>query len=330
MKRHILSCVFHVTSVLTMCLAASPASAAELHVLKKFEFDREGGWDYLTVDGKARRVYVSHGSHVLVVDADSGKQVGDIPNTPGVHGVALAPELGKGFISDGRAGDVTIFDLKSLNVLGTVKAGENPDAILFDPASRRVFAFNGRSHDATVIDASTHAVAGTLALGGKPEFAVTDGQGQVFVNLEDKSELLAIDPKKLTITHRWPLAPCEEPTGLALDAAHRRLFAGCSNKLMAVVDANTGKLMTTLPIGGGVDGIAFDADRQLAFSSNGEGSLTVVHEDSPEKFSVVTNVKTEPGARTLALDPTSHHVYLVTGPRKGEPGTFRMLVVGAE
>ncbi|MFL5350693.1 MAG: YncE family protein [Hyalangium sp.] len=330
MKNGILSCVFRVTSVLTMCLAAAPARAAEPHVLKQFEFDKEGGWDYLTVDSQARHVYLSHGSHVLVVDADSGKQIGDIPNTPGVHGVALAPELGKGFISDGRAGDVTIFELESRKVLGTVKAGENPDAILFDPASKRVFVFNGRSHDATVIDAATHAIAGTLALGGKPEFAVTDGQGQVFVNLEDKAELLALDPKKLAITHRWPLAPCEEPTGLALDAAHRRLFAGCSNKLMAVVDANTGKLITTLPIGAGVDGTAFDADRQLAFSSNGEGTLTVIHEDSPEKFSVVATVKTEPGARTLALDPKSHHIYLVTGPRKGETGTFKLLVVGTE
>jgi YVTN family beta-propeller protein len=244
--------------------------------------------------------------------------VGDIPDTPGVHGIALAPELGRGFTSNGREGTVTIFDLSTLKPITRVKVGENPDAILFDPATKRVFTFNGKSNDSTAIDAATGNVVGKISLGGKPEFAVTTGTGELFVNLEDKSELLSLDPKDLKVKSRWPLAPCQEPSGLALDAKNRRLFAGCDNKMMAVVNADTGKVIATLPIGDGVDANAFDPETGLTFASCGEGVLTVAHEDSPGKFSIVQNVPTEKGARTMALDPKTHVVFLVTA-KFGQP-----------
>jgi YVTN family beta-propeller protein len=283
-----------------------------LHVLKTYKLGGEGGWDYLKLDPDSRRLYISRSTHVIVIDADSGKPAGDIPDTPGVHGIALAPELGRGFTSNGREGMVTIFDLTTLKPISKVKVGENPDAILFDPATKRVFTFNGKSNDSTAIDGATGKVVGTISLGGKPEFAVSTGTGELFVNLEDTSELLSLDPKDLKVKSRWPLAPCQEPSGLALDAKNRRLFAGCDNKMMAVVNADTGKVITTLPIGGGVDANAFDPETGFAFASCGEGVLTVAHEDSPDKFSIVQNVPTQKGARTMALDPKTHNVFLVT------------------
>jgi DNA-binding beta-propeller fold protein YncE len=246
-----------------------------------------------------------------VLDTASGKVVGDIPDTAGVHGVALAPEIGRGFTSNGRAATVTIFDLKTLATIGHASTGQNPDAIVYDSISRRVFTMNGRSGDATAIDAATGKVAGTLLPGGKPEFAVADGRGR-YVNLEDKSQEVVLDSRKLEVVARWSLAPCEEPTGLALDPEHRRLFAGCHNQLMAVLDADSGKLVATLPIGRGVDATAFDPGLQYAYASNGEGTLTVVHEDAPDKFTVMDNVPTQRGARTMALDPATHQVYLAT------------------
>jgi DNA-binding beta-propeller fold protein YncE len=299
---------------LSMLLAATSAMAAEpaYHLINTYPLGGDGGWDYLAVDSSARRVYISRATHVIVMDADSGKVVGDIPDTPGVHGIALAPELGRGFISNGRENTVTIFELKTLKAITKVKAGDNPDAILYDPASKRVFAFNGRSHDATAIDAVAGTVLGTIKLEGKPEFAVSDGKGGVFVNIEDKSQIDAVDPANLAVKASWPLAPCEEPSGLAIDRKNRRLFAGCDNKMMAVVDADTGKVIATPTIGDGVDANAFDPTTGLAFASCGEGVLSVVHEDSPAKFSVVGNVATQSGARTMALDEKTHNVYLVT------------------
>jgi len=303
----------HSLLLLCLLLVSMAASAGSgYHLLKKIPLGGEGGWDYLTFDPDSRRLYISRATHVIVIDPASGKVVGDIPDTAGVHGIALAPKLGRGFTSNGRAGTVTIFDLKTLASVGQVKTGQNPDAIVYDPASERVFAMNGRSADATAIDAVTGMVAGTVPLGGKPEFAVADERGHIYVNIEDKSELVVLDPRKLAVEARWPLAPCQEPTGLAIDLEHRRLFAGCSNKLMAVVDAESGKVITTLPIGSGVDATAFDPGLQYAYASNGEGTLTVVHEDSPDKFTVLENVPTQRGARTMALDPRTHQVYLVT------------------
>ena len=329
--------------VILLLVTSGMAADAGYHLIKTYKLGGDGGWDYLTLDRSSNRLYISRSTHVIVINPDSGEPVGDIPDTPGVHGIALASELGRGFVSNGREGTVSVFDLASLKVLSKIKVGENPDAILYDPASKRVFTFNGRSHDATAIDAAKGTVVGTIKLDGKPEFSVSDEKGEIFVNLEDKSELLALDPAKLEIKARWPLAPCEEPTGLAIDREHRRLFSGCGNKLMAIVDADSGKVISTLPIGEGVDATAFDPETGLAFASCGEGVLAVVHEDSAHKFSVTKNVPTQRGARTMALDPAKHRVFLVTamfGPPPAPtaeqphprpailPDSFVLLVVG--
>lgn len=327
-------------------LYADPAAKTGYHVAKEIKespLQGEGGWDYLAVDAAARRLYVTRSTKVVVLDADKGTVIGEIPNLSGVHGVAVAGDLGRGFISNGRSSAVTIFDLKTLGVIGEVKTtGENPDAILYDPPSGRVFAFNGRSGNATVLDAKTGTVVGTIPLGGKPEFATTDLAGTVFVNIEDKSEVVALGAKDLAVKDRWPLKPCEEPTGMAIDRKHHRLLIGCSNKLAAVVDFKTGKLVTTLPIGEGVDGTAFDPATGYGFSSNGEGTLTVIHEDSPDRFTVVETVPTHRSARTIALDEKTHSLFLSAaelGPAPAPtaeqphprptivPGSFVVLVV---
>jgi len=294
--------------------SAAPARHAPgYHVVHRFVLGGDGGWDYLTLDTASRRLYIARSTRVMVIDADSGTVVGEIPNTPGVHGVALVPALHRGFASAGRDRSVSMFELGSLRPLATVKTtGGNPDAIVYEPATRRVFTFNGAGANTTAIDATSPGVVGTVALGGKPEFAVAPGDGRIFVNIEDRSELVTLDARALAVTARWPLKPCEEPTGLALDARHDRLFVGCSNRLMAVVDASAGRVVATLPIGGGVDGVAFDPGTGLAFSSNGEGTLTVVREVTPDSFVVAENVPTQRGARTLALDPQRHNVFVVT------------------
>lgn len=289
---------------------AKPASG--YHLLKKIEVGGEGGWDYLFVDGAARRLYVSRSTRMMVFDADTGKSVGEIPDTPGVHGVAIADDLGRGFTSNGRDGSVTIFELKTLKPISKVKVGTNPDCIIYDPATHRVFAFNRGSSDVSAIDAKTGEVAGLIALGGHPEFATADGKGMVFVNLDNKSEIVAIDSKKLEAKAHWSVAPGEGPSGMAIDRKHNRLFSVCGNKKMTVMDAATGKVVADVPIGTGPDAAAFDPDTNLAFSSNGEGTLTIIHEDSADKYSVVENVTTQRGARTMALDPKTHNVFLVT------------------
>ncbi len=298
-----------------LLIAAATAIAAAgpgYKVVKTYKLGGEGGWDYLTADASARRLYISRATHVIVLDLDSGKNVGDIKDTPGVHGIALAPELGRGFTSNGREGTVSVFDLKSLATSNKVKVGDNPDAILYDPATKRIFTFNGRSQDATAVDAEKGTVLGTIKLDGKPEFAASDGNGGVFVNIEDKNELVAIDPAKLEVKSKWPLAPCESPSGLSMDKKNRRLFVGCDNKMMAVVNADTGKVLATPVIGDGVDATAFDDETGLAFASCGEGVMSIIHEDSPDKFSVAENVPTQSGARTMALDSKTHNLYTVT------------------
>lgn len=330
---------------LTLPLMAQRTTAAghepkRYHLARRITVGGTGGWDYLVADSGARLLYVSHGTHVVILDTDRDSVVGDIPNTPGVHGVALAHELGRGFISNGRDASITIFDLRTHATLGRVRAtGRNPDAILYDPAARRIFAFNGGSDNATVIDAATGTVAGSIALGGRPEFAVSDGTGVVYVNLEDRSELLALDSRSLAVRHRWTLAPCAEPSALAIDAERHRLFVGCRNRVLAVVDAATGHVVATLPIGAGVDGGAFDPVTRLVFSSNGDGTLTVVHEDAPDRFHIVQTVRTERGARTMALDGRTHRIYLsaaryepvARGQRPVvEPGSFEVLVLEQE
>jgi len=320
MNRHSLAprCALALGTIVASAMAgAGPAlaqqSASSYHVASKVKLGREGGWDYLIVDTAGHRLFMSRGTHTLVIDTRTDSVVGDIADTPGVHGVAFAYDLSRGYTSNGRDSSVTVFDLKTLAPITRIHTtGVNPDAIVYDDFSHRVFAFNGRSGDATAIDAATNTVAGMIPLGGKPEFAVVDGKGTLWVNVEDKSEIAQLDTKTLAVKAHWALAPCEEPSGLALDRASRRLFTVCSNKLMAIVDADNGKVVATLPTGDGTDAAGFDPATRLAFASNGEGTLTVVHEDSPNTAHVVQTVPTQRGARTMALDPQSHVVYAVT------------------
>lgn len=299
-------------SFLTLCCVCIcvAQSSSGYHQIGKFEIGGDGGWDDLIVDSSAHRLYVSRSTRVMVLDSDTGASVGEISNTNGVHGIAIAEDLGRGFTSNGRDNAVTIFDLKTLKPLGTVATGKNPDAIIYDPASKRVFAFNGGSANATAIDAADGKVAGTIDLGGKPEFARSDAKGRVFVNLEDKSQVVAIDARKLAVTNRWSLAPGEEPSGLAIDTKHHRLFIVCNNKKGIVLDDEGGKVVADLTIGSGPDGAGFDPERNLAFSSNGEGTLTVIKEESPNKFTVLENVATQRSARTMTIDPKTHKIYL--------------------
>ena len=294
------------------------AAGPGYHVIKTLPLGGEGGWDYLTVDSVARRLYISRGSHVMVMDIETDKLVGDIPNTPGVHGIALAPGLNRGFTSNGHANSATIFDLKTLKPIGEVSTGKNPDAIVYDPASKRVFTFNGRSNDATAFDAATGEIAGTIPLGGKPEFAAADAKGKIYVNIEDTGELAEIDSQKLAVVRRSSLKPCEGPSGLGLDAGRHRTFSGCHSQIMTILDADAGRVIATVPIGAGVDANAFDPGTGLAFSSNGDGTLTVVRESSPGKFEVAETVPTLRGARTMALDLKTHNIYLPTA-RFGPP-----------
>jgi YVTN family beta-propeller protein len=307
----------------TLPVAAAPPSEG-YSIIKKIPIPGQGSWDYLTVDEAARRLYVSHGTQVEVIDIDSGNIVGNIPNTPGVHGVAIARELDRGFVSDGQSSTVTIFDLKTLNRIADVSTGKKPDAIIYDPATSRVFAFNGGSNSATAIDAATGKVAGTVELGGGPEFAAADGNGFVYDNLEDDSLVLKIDSRKLTVEKRWPTAPCASPSSMAMDRANRRLFVGCRSKVMAVMNADSGQVITTVPIGDHVDATVFDEATKLIFNSNGEGTITVIRQDDPDKYSVVETVKTLPRAKTMALDPKTHRLFLSTT----ESGQFEVLVVG--
>ncbi|HLQ00403.1 MAG TPA: YncE family protein [Candidatus Limnocylindria bacterium] len=324
-------------------LVGSAAATAQYQLKQKFTIGGDGGWDYLTYDTAGKRLFISRATRVQVVDPEKGTVIAEIPDTLGVHGIALAQDLGKGFTSNGRENTVTVFDLKTLKETSKIKleGAEGPDAILYDPASKRVFTFNGRSKNATAIDAANGTVAGNIPLDGKPEFAAADGKGMVYVNIEDKSELTSIDARKATVVNTWKLEGCEEPSGLAMDQKTRRLFAGCHNKVMAIVNADTGKVVTTVPIGEGVDANAFDPGTNLAFSSNGDGTLTVVREEPADKFSVVQNAETQKYARTMALDTDTHTVYLVTAdievtpPAAGEqrprrtmkPGSFTLLVM---
>jgi YVTN family beta-propeller protein len=322
--------------VLLFAAIAVAAVAADYKVVKTWKLGGDGGWDYITADSDGHRLFISRGTRVMVIDTTSGKQIGEIPDTTGVHGIALAYDLGRGFTSNGREDTVTVFDLKTLAVEKKIKVGSGPDAILYDPFSKRVFTFNGKGKEttATAIDAAKGEAAGTINLEGKPEFAATDEKGTVFVNIEDKSEIVAFDAQKLTVKARWKLADCEEPTGLAIDRKNRRLFAGCGgNKKIAIVDADSGKIVATPAIGEGCDATAFDADWGLAFASAGDGTITVIREDGADKFSVAQTLSTQKGARTMAVDGKTHQLFTVTANvtgtrenRKIEPDSFVVLV----
>jgi hypothetical protein len=328
-----------VFSAVAFSRTAAPAPAGSgYHVIKTVPVGGEGGWDYVYIDSDARRVYVSRGTHTMVLDADTYAVVGDIPDTQGVHGIAVASDLGRGFTSNGRADSVTIFDLKTLKSIGTVKTDANPDAIIYEPVTKRVFTFNGRGKNVTAINAADGAVVGTIDLHGKPEFAVADGKGTIYVNNEDTSALHHLDAKGLKELHNWPLAPCKSPSGLAIDLANHRLFSVCDDKVMAVVNADNGKVVATPTICDGPDASAFDPSTGYAFASCGDGNLTVIHEDSPDKFTVVENVPTKRSARTMGLDLKTHNIFLpaadfdppAPGERRGKmkPGSFVILVVG--
>jgi DNA-binding beta-propeller fold protein YncE len=304
-------------------LCAYASSQTSYHITKKIPITGQGGWDYLIVDEHARQLFVSHGTEVEVLDVDSGVQVGKIPNTLGVHGIALVDEAGRGFVSNGQTSTVTIFDLKTFKAVAEVPTGKKPDAIIYDPATFQVFAFNGGSDSVTVLSAKDGKVVGTVPLGGGPEFAVADGKGYVFNNLEDQNSVVRIDSRNLTVDKRWPTAPCESPSSLAMDQKNRRLFIGCRNRLMAVMDADSGKVITTLPIGDHVDAGAFDPSSGLIFTSNGEGTLSVFHEDRPDKYRSVQTLTTLPRARTMALDRKTGNIFLSTA----ENGQFEVLVI---
>jgi DNA-binding beta-propeller fold protein YncE len=303
---------------LCAALCAATASAAapspELQVLDRWNLGGVGGWDYLTVDSAAHRLYVSRGTRVDVIDIDSGKIFGSIPDTQGVHGIALANGLNRGYTSNGRANSVTVFDLDSLKITQEVAIpGKNPDAIVFESFDKRVFTFNGSSKDATVLDAATLAIIGRIPLPDKPEFAVDDGHGRVFVNIESEpGEMVVIDGKTLSVKNTWPLPNCNSPTGLALDSAHKRLFSVCDGKVMAVTDSTTGKQVALIPIGELPDAAVYDAKRGAVFSSNGEGTLTVVRQQTANDYAVAATLPTQRGARTMALDPRTGRIYLAT------------------
>ena len=324
----------------TAVLAAIPLAAQKSYKLAdRVKLGGEGGWDYLVYDPTGNRLFITRSTHVIVVDAKTLKQTADITGLAGVHGVALAQDLGKGYITSGGDDMLVVFDLKSLKVLDKVKVGGRPDAILYDPSSKRIYTFNATGQNSTVFDAKAGKVIGSVPLGGKPETGVADGKGNVYVNIEDHNEIVRVDTAKLTVAEHYPMAGCEEPSALAFDATHRRLFAGCSSKVVAVVDPDAARLVTTVDIGAGVDAGAFNAKtQQLFMSCGGDGVVTVIHEDSPDKYSVVQTVATAKGARTMALDDASNTIYTVTAQfdptpppagqrRKVLPDTFELLVV---
>ena len=295
------------------CTTLPQQAVHDYSVMDRVTIGGPGGWDFIAFDSARARLFISRGDRVIVWSPDSRKVVGEIRGTEGVHGIALAQDLNRGFTTNGRANTISVFALDNLGVTDTIAVpGSNPNAILYEPAFKRVYSFNGRSSDVTVIDAVNLKVLTTIPLGGKPEVAVSDGAGHVFVNIEDTSEVVVIDQATNKIQARWPLGSCTEPTGLAIDKAHQRLFAVCANQEMTVVDSTAGRLVAHLAIGSEPDGVEFDPALGLAFSSNGDGTLTLVHEDEAEHFSVVANVPTQAKARTLALDPLSHRIFLVT------------------
>jgi DNA-binding beta-propeller fold protein YncE len=307
-------------AAVALAAALTAAPAWGYHLVREVHIPGTESWDYLSLDSHTDRLFVSHGTHVEVVDAKTLQPVGTIADTPGVHGIALAADVGRGYVSAGATGSVVVFDLESLARITEIKVtGDKPDAILYEPRTHRVLTFNGRGRNVTAIDARTNRVVGSIPLDAKPEFAVANDAGEVFVNLEDRNSIAKIDPRTLTVTAVWHLEGCEEPSGLALDRAHARLFSVCSNRIMDVVDAGSGRLVAQLPIGDKVDGAGFDAARQTAFASGGDGTLTVVKEDSPEKFSVAATVATKPGARTMVVDDATHRVFLSTAQRGAPP-----------
>jgi DNA-binding beta-propeller fold protein YncE len=312
------------------------------HFIKEIPIGGEGGWDYCSVDSAGQRLYVSHSSEVVVIDLAKDQVAGVITNTPGVHGLAPAPELGRGFVSCGRENKAAIVDLKTLQILSKVDTGQNPDGMLYQPGQQEAYLFNGRGQSATVIDAKAGKVVATIPLDGKPEFARADPKaGRVYDNIEDKNEVAVIDTKTHTVVTNWPIAPGEEASGMAIDLKNHRLFLGCGgSKTMVMMDSTSGKVIASVPIGQGVDANAFDPETGFAFASCGDGTVTIAHEDTPDKLTVVQTLETQRGSRTMTIDPKTHKIYLAAakfeapaeGQRRGKiiPGSFKILVYGME
>ena len=345
-KLDCLRCSFLMFAVLGLLCCTSFAQSSKFQVEKTWHIGGDGGWDYLKVDPGAHRLYIARGNRVQVVDTENGKLIAEMGDMGGVHGVALNSNGKFGYISDGKAGMIRVFDRATLKVTASVPAEKNPDAIIFDPATKRVFAFNGRSNSASVLDTRNNRILRTIALPGKPEFAQPDGTGNIYVNIEDKNQVVRIDSQKMTTTATWPIAPCDSPSGLALDPANHRLFSVCDNKLMIVLDTRNGHVVTTPAIGNGPDSTRYDAHRKLVFSPNGQdGTMTVVRQNSPDSYTPIQTVTTQRGARTMALDKTTGNIYLVTanfGPPPAAtaanphqrpailPNSFVVLVVGTK
>jgi len=308
--------------------ALAGAVEGPYHLLKEIPVGGASSWDYLSVDEAGRRLYVSHGTEVVVIDIDKDTVVGKIANTPRVHGFALAPDLGRGVASNGGENKASVVDLKTLETIVKLDTGTNPDGFVYEPGQHEVYLFNGGSSSASVINVKDAKVVATVPLGGKPEFATADtAAGRVYNNLEDKSAVVVIDTKTHAVVATWPITGGTGPSGMAIDTAHHRLFIGCDNKVMAMMDSTTGKVITTIPIGEGVDANAFDPGTQLAFAScGGSGTTTIAHEDSPDKLTVVQTLKTENGARTMTIDPKTHKIYLSVGQRTGPANNFKVLV----
>lgn len=325
--------------VAALCVVMSNVQAAPpgYKLIKTVPIPGDGGWDYLTVDTEGRRVYLSHATRVDVVDADSGEIMGKVDDTSGIHGIAVAAEFGRGFTSNGKTNNVSVFDLKTLKTTDKIATGKGPDYIHYDPTTKRVFAFNGGGASATVIDAATAKDIGTVELGGRPEAAASNGKGTVYVNLVNKDEVIAIDAAKLTVTLRWSVAPAKQPVSLAFDPSNNRLFVGCRSKECVVLSTETGKVVATVPIGQGVDAGAFDPATKLAFCSCGDGTVSIIEQESADKYAVVETLKTKAGSKTMGYDPKTQRLYLPAVDTKAPegkgrpvpiPGTFSLLIYG--
>ena len=334
MKKSIFLCGC-LAALFSTTLLNAQTTSTEYRIAKTIQLQGDGGWDYLSVDEVNGHLFVSHSTQVNVVDLKKGEQIAIIPDTKGVHGIAIANDLNKAFISDGKDSSITVVDLKTFALIAKIGiTGKNPDAILYEPFTKRIFTFNGRSSNSTVIDAKDNKVIGTIPLSGKPEFSQSDGKGNIYVNIEDKSSISLINAATMKVEKTWSIAPGEEPSGLALDNVNHRLFSVCGNKLMVVSDAIAGKVITTVPIGDGCDGVAFDPGTKRIFSSNGEGNMSVIQQQSADTYKVVETFPTQRGARTIAVDKTTHHLYLSAGeyePGEGrrpvKPGTFVVLAI---
>ncbi len=330
---------FAAASAAILVATTALAGPSGIHLLKSAMLGGDTFWDCITLDAPNHRVFIAHGSHIVVADARTGAAIGDIPDVNGAHEVAIANGFSKGYATAGKADSVVVFDAKTLKTTGTIKVGSRPDGILYDPITRRVFTFNADSKDSTVIDAASGTVDGTIALGGKPEFAVLDGKGHIFDNIEDTSEIVEIDAKAMSVMKRWKLAPCTEPSGLAFDRTHHRLFAACDNEMMAAVDSETGKVVATVATGKGADGAGFDAKSgNIVVPEGGDARMSVIHETTPNSYKLIENVPTQKGARTMDIDPATGRIYTVTAdltpdpgqhpPYKMAPGSFRLLIYG--